>query len=73
MWNIMRTMIHSKPASPRPDILNPPPEAPTAEDREAERLEAEGWPVLRGTVAQRDARFVKTLLEAQFALMQARP
>lgn len=34
---------------------------------EAERLEAEGWPVLRGTPAQRDARFVRALLTAQLA------
>jgi hypothetical protein len=73
MWNIMRTMIHSEPASPRPDIPDLPPEGQTAEEREAERLQAEGWPVLRGTAAQRDARFVKTLLKAQIALVRGRP
>jgi hypothetical protein len=46
--------------------------AATAEDREAERLEAEGWPVLRGTHLQRDVRFVKKLLKAQLALLRRR-
>jgi hypothetical protein len=73
IWNIMRTMIHSEPASPHPDIRDLPPEGQTAEEREAERLQAEGWPVLRGTAAQRDARFVKALLTAQIALVRGRP
>jgi hypothetical protein len=65
-------MIHPQLASPHPDIPAPPPEAQTAEERAAERLEAEGWPALRGTAAQRDARFVKTLLKAQLALIGER-
>ncbi len=63
-------MPQSSPAS-HPDIQDTP-QAISAEDREAERLEAEGWPVLRGTAAQRDARFVKQLLQAQLALARSR-
>jgi hypothetical protein len=72
MWNITRTMIRSDPASPHPDPDKPPPAALSAEEREAERFETEGWPVLRGTAAQRDARFVKVLLKAQLALIRVR-
>ena len=62
-------MIGSLPAfSPDDD----PPESLSNEDHEAERLGAEGWPVLRGTPAQRDARFVRALLEAQLALARER-
>jgi len=70
MWNIVRTMTRSASASD-PDFDDPPSE-PSPEEREAERLEAEGWPVLRGTAAQRDARFVKKLLKAQLALVRSR-
>ena len=70
MWNITRTMSPSAPAS-HPDIDEPP--APlSSEELEAERLKTEGWPVLRGTAAQRDARFVKKLLKAQLAQSRAR-
>ena len=66
----MRTMSPPAPAS-HPDIDEPP--APlSSDDLEAERLETEGWPVLRGTPAQRDARFVTKLLKAQLALLRAR-
>jgi len=56
----------TRPASASPDR---PDALPTAvhEDLEVERLAAEGWPVLRGSAAQRDARFVKLLLKAQLA------
>ncbi len=37
---------------------------------EAERLQAEGWPVLRGSVEQRDARFVRAVLSAQLAALR---
>ncbi|HLK25032.1 MAG TPA: hypothetical protein VKT30_10265 [Caulobacteraceae bacterium] len=40
------------------------------DDLLAERLAAEGWPVLRGSERQRDARFVKAVLKAQLALMR---
>jgi hypothetical protein len=63
-------MTRTLPASPS-DIANPPLPL-SAEDGEAERLEVEGWPVLRGTAAQRDARFVKKLLKAQLALVRGR-
>jgi hypothetical protein len=68
MWNITQTMTRSLSASnPHISHLAPPL---SAEDLEAERLEAEGWPVLRGTAAQRDARFVKALLNAQLVLVR---
>ncbi|HXQ09846.1 MAG TPA: hypothetical protein VN805_02485 [Caulobacteraceae bacterium] len=63
-------MTQSAPAS-RPDIDEPPPPL-TAQELATERLEAEGWPVLRGTAAQRDARFVKKLLKAQLTLLRGR-
>jgi hypothetical protein len=69
MWNITRTMSPFVQASSDPHVDEPPP-PPCAEEFEAERLKAEGWPVLRGTAAQRDARFVKKLLKAQLALMR---
>jgi len=37
------------------------------DELEAERLEAEGWPVLRGSPGQRDAAFVRAVLTAQLA------
>ena len=40
------------------------------DDLQAERLAAEGWPVLRGSERQRDARFVKAVLQAQLALVR---
>ena len=40
---------------------------------EAERLQAEGWPVLRGSHAQRDARFVRAVLSAQLATLRRAP
>jgi hypothetical protein len=36
--------------------------------REAGRRHDEDWPVMRGTPAQRDARFVRKLIRAQLAL-----
>ena len=44
----------------------------SADEIQAQRLAAEGWPALRGTPAQRDARFVKTLLEAQLSVRRRR-
>jgi|HubBroStandDraft_4_1064222.scaffolds.fasta_scaffold82808_3 hypothetical protein len=54
-------------ASPS-DLVDPP--LLSNEDREAERLQVEGWPLLRGSASQRDARFVKELLKAQLALVR---
>jgi hypothetical protein len=71
MWNITGTMTRSlRTCDPHPDINASPPLS--AEELRAECLAAEGWPVLRGTAAQRDARFVKKLLKTQLALVRGR-
>jgi hypothetical protein len=40
--------------------------------REAGRRLDEDWPVMRGSAAQRDARFVRKLLKAQLASLRKR-
>ena len=64
-------MTHPVPASPHRRIPKRR-HALTLDDPEAERLAAEGWPVLRGTSTQRDARFVEAVLTAQLALARGR-
>jgi hypothetical protein len=47
--------------------------APSAGRADWEEDDAAGWPVLRGTARQRDARFVRKLLKAQLAALRRRP